>query len=110
MNPSVGALKRVLDGIPMSLAEFFAQDIATPRQAFYTAAELTEVGKGQISYRQIGADLAGRALQILIERYAPRSEEHTSELQSLMRNSYADFRLKKKTHPDRAITFTILDR
>src|SRR3546814_6503752 len=27
---------------------------------------------------------------------APRSEEHTSELQSLMRNSYAVFRLKKK--------------
>src|SRR3546814_5834682 len=26
-----------------------------------------------------------------------RSEEHTSELQSLMRNSYADFCLKKKT-------------
>src|SRR3546814_3209321 len=26
----------------------------------------------------------------------PRSEEHTSELQSLMRNSYAVFRLKKK--------------
>src|SRR3546814_10294897 len=28
----------------------------------------------------------------------PRSEEHTSELQSLMRNSYAVFCLKKKTH------------
>src|SRR3546814_10577458 len=27
-----------------------------------------------------------------------RSEEHTSELQSLMRNSYAGFCLKKKTH------------
>src|SRR3546814_5715210 len=27
----------------------------------------------------------------------PRSEEHTSELQSLMRISYAVFRLKKKT-------------
>src|SRR3546814_9197943 len=26
----------------------------------------------------------------------PRSEEHTTELQSLMRNSYADFCLKKK--------------
>src|SRR3546814_3787799 len=26
----------------------------------------------------------------------PRSEEHTSELQSLMRSSYAVFRLKKK--------------
>src|SRR3546814_6195411 len=29
----------------------------------------------------------------------PRSEEHTSELQSLMRNSYAVFCLKKKTTP-----------
>src|SRR3546814_5755830 len=30
------------------------------------------------------------------EHYAPRSEEHTSELQSLMRISYAVFCLKKK--------------
>src|SRR3546814_1939405 len=30
-------------------------------------------------------------------RLAPRSEEHTSELQSLMRISYAVFCLKKKT-------------
>src|SRR3546814_8634844 len=29
---------------------------------------------------------------------APRSEEHTSELQSIMRSSYADFCLKKKKH------------
>src|SRR3546814_9879119 len=36
----------------------------------------------------------------LLDRFparAPRSEEHTSELQSLMRNSYAVFYLKKKT-------------
>src|SRR3546814_2295959 len=30
---------------------------------------------------------------------SPRSEEHTSELQSLMRNSYAVFCLKKKKKP-----------
>src|SRR3546814_7999408 len=30
--------------------------------------------------------------------YTPRSEEHTSELQSLMRISYAVFCLKKKNH------------
>src|SRR3546814_7818648 len=33
---------------------------------------------------------------------ARRSEEHTSELQSLMRISYAVFCLKKKTTPNRA--------
>src|SRR3546814_10719192 len=34
----------------------------------------------------------------LIEEIAGRSEEHTSELQSLMRISYAVFCLKKKKH------------
>src|SRR3546814_3938397 len=32
------------------------------------------------------------------ERTAKRSEEHTSELQSLMRNPYAVFCMKKKKH------------
>src|SRR3546814_8264249 len=35
------------------------------------------------------------------ERVTPRSEEHTSELQSLMRNSYAVFCLKKKKQQKR---------
>src|SRR3546814_4211945 len=39
-----------------------------------------------------GEFLAWRA----VARNSPRSEEHTSELQSLMRISYADFCLKKK--------------
>src|SRR3546814_1837169 len=43
---------------------------------------------------QIVDILAHRALA----RPAPRSEEHTSELQSLMRISYAVFCLKKKNH------------
>src|SRR3546814_3433127 len=39
---------------------------------------------------------AGRAEHQLEKRTAVRSEEHTSELQSLMRISYAVFCLKKK--------------
>lgn len=75
MNPSVGALKRVLDGLPMSLAQFFALEEATASaRPFYTADELVEVGKGKISYRQVGADLRSRALQILVERYAPGAD------------------------------------
>src|SRR3546814_1429609 len=38
----------------------------------------------------------GRACNATIEPDNDRSEEHTSELQSLMRNSYAVFCLKKK--------------
>src|SRR3546814_1665239 len=49
------------------------------------------------------ADLTYAICHVLGVRPKPtiageRSEEHTSELQSLMRNSYAVFCLKKKTH------------
>ena len=60
MNPSVGALKRILDGIPMGLAEFFAIEPERPRKAFYRSDELTEIGKKPISYRQVGDNLFGR--------------------------------------------------
>ena len=40
-----------------------------PRKAFYRADELTEIGKGPISYRQVGDNLFGRGLQLLKERY-----------------------------------------
>src|SRR3546814_5492537 len=39
---------------------------------------------------------AQRALIAVLLHVRPRSEEHTSELQSLMRTSYAVFCLKKK--------------
>ena len=71
MNPSVGALKRILDGIPMGMAEFFALEPDRPRKAFYRSDELTEIGKKPISYLQIGDTMFGRALQILREQYGP---------------------------------------
>ena len=73
-NPSVGALKRILDGIPIGLAEFFAVAPERVRQAFYQAEELVEIGKGSISYRQVGEEMFGRALQILKERYEPGAD------------------------------------
>src|SRR3546814_5854713 len=45
--------------------------------------------------RSAGADKVGTAGLRLVR---PRSEEHTSELPSLMRTSYAVFWLKKKTN------------
>ncbi|NTS33743.1 cupin domain-containing protein [Phyllobacterium sp. BT25] len=70
-NPSVGALKRILDGIPIGLAEFFALEPDRRQKVFYEAGDLVEIGKGNISYRQIGENLFGRMLQILKERYEP---------------------------------------
>src|SRR5262249_58774971 len=65
MNPSVGALKRILDGIPMGLAEVFAIEPDRPRKVFYLQDQLTKIGKGLISYLQVGANLFGLALQLL---------------------------------------------
>ena len=73
-NPSVGALKRILDGIPIGLAEFFAFEPDRPKKAFYAAEDLTEIGKGAISYRQVGDNLFGRSLQILKECYQPGAD------------------------------------
>src|SRR3546814_1939606 len=52
-------------------------------------------------HQPVAAELGGRGLRIAPvfekhHRIGPRSEEHTSELQSLMRISYAVFCLKKK--------------
>ncbi|WP_028710721.1 cupin domain-containing protein [Paracoccus pantotrophus] len=74
MNPSVGALRRILDGIPISLSEFFAFEPEPEQTIFYEAAELSEVGKGKVSFRRIGQSQFGRAMTILHERYEPGAD------------------------------------
>src|SRR3546814_7536798 len=59
-------------------------------------------GLWQYAKRSVAASPARNLLSCLWLSHFPkrggeRSEEHTSELQSLMRNSYAVFCLKKKT-------------
>src|SRR3546814_10598689 len=46
--------------------------------------------------QEAGCNRPQRIHQALWQQHRPRSEEHTSELQSLMRISYAVFCLKKK--------------
>jgi transcriptional regulator with XRE-family HTH domain len=69
MNPSVGALRRILDGIPISLSEFFSFEPELEKTVFYAAENLREIGKGGLSLKQVGADLLGRAMMILHETY-----------------------------------------
>ena len=71
LNPSVGVLKKILDGVPMDLSSFFASEQSHPEPAVFRASELVEIGRGKVSYRQVGRDLGGRNIQILHERYAP---------------------------------------
>src|SRR3546814_8725614 len=54
----------------------------------------------QFAQRELGRSDLDRQLDVdILEQLEIRSEEHTSELQSLMRSSYAVFCLKKKKKP-----------
>ncbi|GGF30365.1 aldehyde dehydrogenase [Aliidongia dinghuensis] len=74
VSPSVGSLKRILDGIPIGLAEFFGFPLDDQERVFFTADQLVEIGEGGVSFRQILPDLKGRALQILHEHYQPGTD------------------------------------
>src|SRR5262249_57723103 len=71
VSPSVSSLKKVLDGVPMSLAEFFTLDMSAAPQSFFAAEELTELGNEQVSLRLVAPQPPGRQLTVLTQRYAP---------------------------------------
>ncbi len=73
-NPSVGSLKRVLDGLPMALSAFFAEDVPDEERVFFLADQLHEIGKGKISFKQIGQDLTHKSMQIMCETYTPGAD------------------------------------
>lgn len=74
VSPSISSLKKVLDGIPMSLAEFFTVDVRTNPQVFYTGEELTDLGDAQVSLRLVASKRLNRAMAILHERYRPGAD------------------------------------
>jgi transcriptional regulator with XRE-family HTH domain len=74
VSPSVSSLKKVLDGIPMSLADFFTMDLALPPQVFYGRDELTEIGAAPLELRLVAASRPRRAMSILHARYAPGAD------------------------------------
>jgi transcriptional regulator with XRE-family HTH domain len=74
LNPSVAVLKRILDGVQMDLSAFFVDETREPEPIVFRAEDLVEIGRGKISYRQVGRELAGKSIQILHERYEPGAD------------------------------------
>src|SRR3546814_8141731 len=62
---------------------------------------LTDLYRDNLLVRPGALRIAGIPLDLTTIRTPARSEEHTSELQSLMRISYAVFCLKKKNKTDK---------
>src|SRR3546814_8617312 len=94
-SDAAGTISRVLTGALSSLSSAalsLGQSAAALVIAFGVTLYLT------FFLLRDGRSLAEKiATTVPLDREFYRSEEHTSELQSLMRNSYAVFCLKKKT-------------
>jgi transcriptional regulator with XRE-family HTH domain len=73
-SPSVASLKKLLDSLSMSLAEFFSLEQPPQDQVFFEEHELLVLTDDNITFRQVGGNLDGRTLQILHERYAPGAD------------------------------------
>lgn len=71
LNPTVSMLKKVLDGIPLRLSEFFSDEPEMPDRVFFRADELTAIADGGVSYLQVGANLQDKAIQFIRECYQP---------------------------------------
>lgn len=80
VSPSVSALRQILGVLGVSLGEFFASPDPDGEPVVFRAEELTEIAGGAVSYRQVGANLEGRALQMIHERYRPGAQSGTKML------------------------------
>ncbi len=75
VSPSISSLKKILDGIPLSLADFFTLDFSPSNNVFFTASDLTEIAYGpDMSFRMVGRNVKNRALQMLFETYQPGAD------------------------------------
>lgn len=74
ISPSIGSIRKILDAMSLTLAEFFNLNIEPESKILFGKEDLLEVGTGGVSMKQIGKNLRGRPLQILYERYPPGTE------------------------------------
>ena len=86
VSPSISSLKKILDGIPLSLADLFTLNFSPSDRVFFTGEELTEIAYDPaISMRMIGRRVKDRALQMMQETYQPGADtgdamlRHTGE-------------------------------
>jgi len=79
-DPSMGMLRRILEAMGISFAEFFSSDSRPSDKFFYNSSELSDISSGAISYRQVGSDLRDSQLQLMHERYAPGADTGRSML------------------------------
>ncbi len=79
-DPTVGLLKKILTGLSVSVSEFFSRDFIPVNPFFFAKEDLTEIGSGLVSYREVASTLKRRKLQILHERYRPGADTGVAKI------------------------------
>src|SRR3546814_6625831 len=92
---AIGLLAILIGSLVLSGYTAFVQT-KVPLQVYVDPAQVEADDIGGGNYRKLARDAFLDLLPAELSRPQQRSEEHTSELQSLMRISYAVFCLKKK--------------
>lgn len=76
VSPSISSLKKVLDGIPISLADFFTFDLDALADTgpFFRAQQMPDLGNNGIHYFLVGRPGMTRQMCILRELMPPGSD------------------------------------
>jgi mannose-6-phosphate isomerase-like protein (cupin superfamily) len=76
VSPSVGSLKKVLDGIPIALADFFTLELqdSEAERFVYKESEQPDLGSDGVHYFMIGSGRPGRRMCVMREIMAPGSD------------------------------------
>jgi len=74
VSPSIASLKKVLSGLPMSLAQFFSSDLPEVNKFFFKSEDVLEVSSGGTRYKLLGAGLENSSMQMMYETYPAGSD------------------------------------
>jgi transcriptional regulator with XRE-family HTH domain len=74
ISPSIASLKKILDVLSMSLADFFTNDDGGKATFFYERKRLPDLGSGDVAIYLVGAGIRHRAMSVLHEVYPPGAD------------------------------------
>ncbi len=80
VSPSVGSLKKLLECIPMSLAEFFTFDVEDGSQVVSRRGEMPNLGDASMQFFLAGSNVRDRNMCIMREVYQPLADTGTEML------------------------------
>jgi transcriptional regulator with XRE-family HTH domain len=75
VSPSISSLKKLLEGIPMTLADFFTFDQPPGQDQYvFRAGDQPDLGRNGTRLLLVGATLPSRQMRFLREQYAPGAD------------------------------------